>query len=78
MLKPSFILGYDPGGNDKHGVAVLEVARENHRWRARSLPLLEEFETVDQVLDRVEKAFSGPLIACGIDTLTAWGSGKSG
>lgn len=79
MLKPSFILGYDPGGNDKHGVAVLEVAPEKQRWRATSLPLLTECQTVHQVIDLVEKTLRDcALIACGIDTLTAWSSSESG
>lgn len=80
MPMRSLILGYDPGGNGGHGVAVMEVARiNNRRWRARSLPLLTECETVQEVMNVVKKTISGcRLIGCGIDTLTAWSLGESG
>jgi hypothetical protein len=33
----AFVIGYDPGGKDAHGVAVLEVCEENARWNLVSL-----------------------------------------
>ena len=65
------IIGYDPGGNDAHGVAELRVKD--------GVPISLETWTeacADDVMQRVEHA--QPLIALGVDTLTCWSSGTSG
>ena len=31
-MSKAFVIGYDPGGNRAHGVAVLDVREENGRW----------------------------------------------
>lgn len=65
------IIGYDPGGNDAHGVAMLRVEG--------GVPISLQTGTAacaDEVMQRVEQAL--PLIAIGVDTLTCWSSGASG
>ena len=79
MKGRSFILGYDPGGDDKHGVAVLEVVRSGGLWRAvKLIPTLSR--TVANVKAMVKKLIGeeGRLVATGIDTLTAWSTGSAG
>ena len=64
------MIGYDPGGNDKHGVAhatvhdgrILEVATETCR----------DLEAV------MSSVFKDTLLGIGIDTLTCRATGKSG
>jgi hypothetical protein len=66
-----FIVGYDPGGNDAHGVAELRVQDD--------VPISLETWTeacAEDVMRRVNHA--QPLIALGVDTLTCWSSGTSG
>ena len=65
------VIGYDPGGNDKHGVAratvrdgrILDVTTETCR-------------DLEAVISFVFKC--KPLLGIGIDTLTCWATGKSG
>lgn len=65
------IAGYDPGGNDGHGLAFAcfrageceKVCIETHR-------------NAQSVIDRLEGF--GQLSAIGIDTLAAWSTGDSG
>lgn len=72
------IIGYDPGGNNRHGVAILSVSIEGGRWKPRSLELktLQCGQSVIELISR--DAPEGNLLAVGIDTLTAWSGSKSG
>jgi hypothetical protein len=65
------IIGYDPGGNGKHGFAVLHVENgtANH-LEVRTLADAEEILTV------IEETSN--LIGLGIDTMTCWSTGESG
>jgi hypothetical protein len=74
----AFVVGYDPGGNGKHGVAVLEVRKHENRWRPVDMQVSAE-KTLDAVLRRVDKRCDRrQIVAAGIDTLTEWNSGRSG
>jgi hypothetical protein len=65
------IVGYDPGGNNKHGLAFLGVRN--------SIPEKIEIFTeddVESVINRIMKFQN--LIGLGVDTLSCWATGKSG
>jgi len=75
MIKKSIsgqILGYDPGGNNRHGVALLSV----DEGKICEVHLLKTFRTLEQVVRTIEKFW--PFVGLGIDTLTCWSTGKSG
>lgn len=67
------VIGYDPGGNDAHGVAratirdgrVHELATETH-------------SVVEDVIALVLDEGDAPLLGLGVDTLTCWATGQSG
>lgn len=65
------ILGYDPGGDGKHGVAF--VACEKGVVTGCKLATLR---TAEQVIEAAAEYTD--LIAVGIDTLTCWSTGPSG
>lgn len=65
------VVGYDPGGNGRHGLALLEVRDGQPRALRASTR-----GTVEDVVLAVE-ALPSPL-ALGVDTLTCWGTGRSG
>ena len=65
------LVGYDPGGNRSHGLALLAIVD--------GVPHALEVTTcadVEVALRRVEKA--GSLLGVGVDTLTCWSTGPSG
>jgi hypothetical protein len=66
------ILGYDPGGNGKHGVAALSVDDSYNPTKI----IVQTKETVKDVIDWFSQ-FSD-AVGIGIDTLTKWATGKSG
>lgn len=70
MIKPSDIyLGFDPGGNRKFGVALLD----------RDVVSFGTVSTVDAAVAWVlENLSSRTPIAAGIDTLLHWSTGRSG
>lgn len=70
-MQSGIIVGYDPGGNDSHGLAELHF-REG---KVTSLST-RTLRTVESVMERVESLSS--LAALGVDTLTCWGTGTSG
>lgn len=65
------VVGYDPGGDGKHGLGLATI-RDGRTVSLRTQTL----ETVEKVMDR--------LFACddvqgiGIDTLTCWSTGRGG
>lgn len=74
----AFVVGYDPGGADAHGVAVLEVREEDSRWQPNILHV-KESKTLEAAVSYVEESCQGGrIVAAGIDTLTEWNSGPSG
>lgn len=65
------IVGYDPGGNGKHGLAVLHVESE--------IPKTLESHTIDDAESAILKVEeTSNLIGFGIDTMTRWSTGESG
>jgi hypothetical protein len=73
-----YVFGYDPGGDDKHGIAVLEVRKNGKKWRPHKL-ILGECKTVSCVIAEVTSIISdGEIVATGIDTLTAWSMESAG
>jgi len=70
-----WIIGYDPGGNGKHGVAALKIVNADV---CGDLKVGTE-GTVADVIAWIEKRIQGEaILAAGIDTLTAWSKGRSG
>lgn len=65
------IVGYDPGGNGKHGLAVLRVRDGIVEDLAT-----ETVDTAESVLRSVNQLSS--VTAIGVDTLTCWSTGRSG
>ena len=65
------IVGYDPGGNLKHGLAIFEY-QDGQIIDAQ----ITTCDTAFDVLERVSECSS--ILGVGIDTLTYWGMGKSG
>lgn len=70
-------LGYDPGGNGKHGVAAICVQAD--------AVVKIELDTVDAASDVLKWflcqnriARLGPAVGIGVDTLTYWSGGNSG
>jgi hypothetical protein len=77
-VSKAFVIGYDPGGNGAHGVAVLEVREENSRWHSVSLQVEQAHTLRDAVAWLEDTCRDGRIIAAGVDTLTEWNSGRSG
>lgn len=69
-------LGYDPGGNDGHGIASFRVDESGRITEPRS----DTRRTVQGVLDWFRETVGdlGSVRAVGIDTLTYWSSLESG
>jgi hypothetical protein len=65
-------LGYDPGGDGKHGVAVLRIA--GGRPVEIDTHLLSTAESVIAFIGSAENV----LLGIGIDTLTGWSTGSCG
>lgn len=75
----NYIIGYDPGGNGKHGLAILEVREENDKWMPIKAEFLDNMETVSCVIAELEQCSGrGRFVAAGIDTPTAWSMEESG
>lgn len=65
------VIGYDPGGNGKHGVAELQV--EDGRT---TIVRVDTFGTAEAVITLLESKPS--IAALGVDTLTCWSTGEGG
>ena len=68
------IVGYDPGGNDKHGVAFLEIKYGNPV--AITIMTLGNSESVISKISTLNKCEN--IIGLGVDTLSCWGTGDGG
>ncbi|MGE0498452.1 MAG: hypothetical protein AB7I35_08290 [Ramlibacter sp.] len=74
-----FVLGYDPGGNGRHGLAILQVHQQQGIWVVSHLVERKALPDVQAVIACAEASIgSGALVATGVDTLTAWCGGPSG
>lgn len=65
------IVGYDPGGNNSNGIAVIEIVNS----RPENI-IIETFENVESVIQKIVNCDN--LIGVGVDTLSCWCTGKSG
>ena len=77
-MTPAFVVGYDPGGNGKHGVAALRIRAEDGRWRPLDLQVTSAKSLSDVVAWVTDVCHDGRILAAGVDTLTEWNSGRSG
>jgi hypothetical protein len=71
MRMTGTLIGYDPGGNGSHGLALIEFVE--------SKPVAVEIDTysnANQVINRIS-AISN-VLGIGVDTLTYWSTGDSG
>jgi len=71
MALEGVIAGYDPGGNDAHGVALLHVV--DGAIRGIETRTLSTANAVVEYLAGLES-----LVGLGVDTLTCWSTGPSG
>lgn len=72
MTNSGIIWGYDPGGNNCHGLAKMVL--ENGLIKEVATTSLE---TVEEVVQDILK-YKELVIAIGIDTLTCWSTGRGG
>lgn len=77
-MKPTFVIGYDPGGNGAHGVAALRVCAEGDIWQPLDLRAETAYTLANAVAWLDATCRDGRIVAAGIDTLTEWNSGPSG
>lgn len=77
-MNTAFIVGYDPGGKNAHGVAVMGVRETNGRWNPISLDVMAKHALCNAVAWLKTMCDTERLIAVGIDTLTEWNSGAGG
>jgi hypothetical protein len=73
-----YVIGYDPGGNGRHGFAALRVEERGGRWEPLDLFVTTGGSLQDMVrwVDTVCR--NTRIVAAGVDTLTEWNSGHSG
>jgi hypothetical protein len=70
-MQTGLIVGYDPGGDGAHGIALLSL----DAGRTTSV-VTKTFDTTEAVIAYVER-FSD-VLALGVDTLTCWSTGPGG
>ena len=76
-MSAEYILGYDPGGKNANGIVLLEV-KDAAGNPSRKLAMAT-VSSIGEALDWVAQSTrDGRILACGMDTLTAWGLGRSG
>lgn len=77
-MTSTWIVGYDPGGNGKHGLAVLRVEPAGSQWRTVELQVTTGRTLADAVTWVTDTCSDARIVAVGVDTLTEWNSGRSG
>ena len=77
-MTPSYLLGYDPGGEHAHGLALCEVGQVDGRWCPRSLQVVTASSVREGVAWVAAQTQGARLLAVGLDTLTEWNSGHGG
>jgi len=70
-MQTGVIIGYDPGGDGTHGIALLSL----EAGRTTSV-VTKTFDTTEAVIAYIE-GFSA-VLALGVDTLTCWSTGPGG
>ena len=68
-MHSELVLGYDPGGDGAHGVALLPLSGVSTE-RVET----QTFETTQSVIEYIESLST--LVALGVDTLTCWSTGR--
>lgn len=77
-MNRAYLVGYDPGGDNSHGLALCEVVEMDGRWSLQSLQVTTA-RTVHEAVAWVASMTAGArLLAVGLDTLTEWNSGSAG
>ena len=66
------LVGYDPGGDQSHGLALCEVTQVEHRWCPQFLQIASARTVLEAVAWVVSKSTGARLLAVGLDTLTEW------
>jgi hypothetical protein len=74
----AFVIGYDPGGNDAHGLAVVDVQRSDSGWLTERLRVTTARSVADAIAWLSDACADGTIVAVGVDTLTEWSSSASG
>jgi hypothetical protein len=70
-MRTGLIVGYDPGGDGAHGVALLSLLNgQPESVRTKTC------QTAQQVIEYLEEL--GTIVALGVDTLTCWSTGPGG
>lgn len=77
-MTSAYVVGYDPGGNRKHGLALLRVEEEAGRWKPAALESTLAPCLADAVAWVEGRCGARRIVAAGVDTLTEWSSGLSG
>ncbi len=70
-MADALIVGYDPGGDGAHGVALLSLV-DGRPETAQT----RTFQTAHEVIEYIEGL--GTVAALGVDTLTCWSTGAGG
>lgn len=77
-MSVGYVVGYDPGGNGRHGLAALRVEDRDGRWKPMTLSVTT-CASLEDVLQWADTACPDvPIVAAGVDTLTEWNSGHGG
>jgi len=77
-MSKAFILGYDPGGDDHHGMAILEISKTEKKWRVTGIKVTIVHCLDDTITWVKNNTFGHPILALGLDTFTEWNSGPKG
>lgn len=77
-MSRTFVVGYDPGGDGAHGVAVVQMKEMGARWSPVALDAVVAHAVSDAVAWLEANCREGRIAAAGIDTLTEWNSGAGG
>lgn len=77
-MSGAFVLGYDPGGRDRHGLAALRVEKRGSRWEPLDLSVHTAGVLRDVVGWITDTCRDVRIVAVGVDTLTEWNGGNGG
>ena len=70
-MQTGLIVGYDPGGDGAHGIALLSL----DAGRTTNV-VTKTFDTTEAVITYVDRC--SDVLALGVDTLTCWSTGPGG
>lgn len=77
-VQSASVIGVDPGGASKLGLAALDVRRRASKWSVQG-HVATAVVSVDAALDWIEHETTGKtILGLGIDTLTEWSTAPGG